>query len=185
MTEPAFLGLVGSSVEGNTACIAPFLVTWVNGQTVGSYTMCYTAACTGGTVGCPITTHTSAFDAGDSFEGGAFGATGTADDVTMPGVGGTGTCNVTATAFTTSYLTDYVFTDDGNHGDYAALLNQFTAVPTNFVLVPSGGSDPNCGVAISYMYPNFYGVATTAMSSSLKQKLENPTVRQSVCPATP
>jgi uncharacterized delta-60 repeat protein len=185
VTEPAFLGLVGSSVEGNTACIAPFLVTWVNGQTVGSYTMCYTAACPGGAVGCPITTHTSAFDAGDSFEGGAFGATGTADDVAMPGVGGTGTCNVTATAFTTSYLTDYVFTDDGNHGDYAALLNQFTAVPTNFVLVPSGGSDPNCGVAISYMYPYFYAFATVGMSAGLQQKLQGPTVGQSVCPATP
>jgi uncharacterized delta-60 repeat protein len=185
MTEPAFLGLVGSNVEGNTACIPPFPVTWFNGTTFGSYTMCYTAACPGGTLGCPIKTHTSAFGAGDSFEGGAFSATGTADNVAMPGVGATGTCNVTASAITTSYLTDYVFTDDGNHGDYAALLNQFTAAPTNVVLGPSGGSDPNCGVAVSYMYPYFYGAAITAMSSGLKQKLENPTVGQSVCPATP
>jgi predicted outer membrane repeat protein len=185
VTKSSFLGLVGSNVEGNTACIPPFPVTWFNGTTLGSYTMCYTAACPGGTLGCPIKTHTSAFGAGDSFEGGAFSATGTADDIALPGAGATGTCNVTASAITTSYLSDYVFTDDGNHGDYAALLNQFTAAPTNVVLAPSGGSDPNCGVAVSYMYPYFYGAAITAMSSGLKQKLENPTVGQSVCPATP
>jgi uncharacterized delta-60 repeat protein len=185
MTQSAFLGLVGSNVEGNTACIPPFNFVWVNGQTVGSYTMCYTAACPGAAVGCPVTTHTSAFGVGDSFEAGAFSATGTADNIAMPGAGGTGTCNMTASAITTSYLTDYVFTDDGNHGDYAALLNQFTAAPTNVVLGISGGSDPNCAVAVAYAYPYFYAYATLGMSSGLKQKLENPTVGQSVCPATP
>jgi len=185
LTQPAFLGLVGSNVEGNTACMPPFNFQWFNGMTFGSYLMCYTAACPGATPGCPIKTHTSAFGAGDSFEGGAFSATGTADDISMPGTGATGSCSITASAITTSYLTDYVFTDDGNHGDYAALLNQFTAAPTNVVLSPAGGSDPNCGVAVSYMYPYFYAAATTAMSSALKQKLENPTVGQSVCPATP
>jgi len=185
LTQPAFLGLVGSNVEGNTACMPPFNFQWFNGMTFRSYLMCYTAACPGATPGCPIKTHTSAFGAGDSFEGGAFSATGTADDISMPGTGATGSCSITASAITTSFLTDYVFTDDGNHGDYAALLNQFTAAPTNVVLSPAGGSDPNCGVAVSYMYPYFYAAATTAMSSALKQKLENPTVGQSVCPATP
>lgn len=103
----------------------------------------------------------------------------------MPGAGATGTCNVTASAVTTSYLTDYVFTDDGNHGDYAAPLNQFTAVPTNVVLSVSAGSDPNCGATIPCLYAYFYGTAIAAMSSSIKQKLDNATVGQSVCPAMP
>ena len=87
-----------------------------------------------------------------------------------------------ASGIATSYAADYVITDDGNHGDYAALLNQFTAAPTA-VAITGSGSDPNCGIAAAYLYPYFYAYATLAMSASLQQKLHNPTVGRSVCPA--
>ena len=48
---------------------------------------------------------------------------------TMAGVSGFGTCSYGASGITTSYARTTRFTDDGNHGDYAALLNQFTAAP--------------------------------------------------------
>lgn len=181
VTEPAFLGLVGSNVEGNTACIPPFVFNFFNGSTFVTYSVCYTAACPGGNVGCPITTHGGAFSDGGDFGAGKFTATGTADNFTLAGVSGFGTCNYSASGITTSYASDYVFTDDGNHGGYAALLNQFTAAPTNMGLGGSG-SDPNCGASVAYLYPYFYAYATLGMSVGLKQKLQNPTVGQSVCP---
>lgn len=182
VTQSSFLGLVGSNVEGNTACIPPFTFNAFNGTTFVTYTVCYTAACPGGNVGCPITTHTGIFSNGGDFGAGQFSATGTADSFTMAGVSGFGTCNYSASGITTSYTSDYVFTDDGNHGDYAALLNQFTAVPTAIGLGGTG-SDPNCGVSVAYFYPYFYAFATLGMSAGLQQKLQGPTVRQSVCPA--
>ena len=182
VTEPAFLGLVGSNVEGNTACIPPFVFTAFNGTTFVQYNVCYAAACPGGNLGCPITTHTGAFSDGGNFGAGQFSATGTADNLTMAGVSAYGTCNFSATGITTSYASDYIFTDDGNHGDYAALLNGFTAVPTNVGLSGSG-SDPNCGLSATYLYPYFSAYATLGMSAGLQQKLQSPTVGKSVCPA--
>jgi uncharacterized delta-60 repeat protein len=182
VTEPAFLGLVGSNVEGNTACIPPFAFNFFNGSTFVTYNVCYSAACPGGNLGCPITTHTGVFSDGGDFGAGQFSATGTADSFTLAGVSGFGTCNYTASGITTSYASDYIFTDDGNHGDYAALLNGFTATPTS-VGLGATGSDPNCGVSVAYFYPYFYAVATAGMSAGLQQKLQNPTVGQSVCPA--
>jgi hypothetical protein len=182
VTEPTFLGLIKTGVEGNTACIPPFVFNFFNGSTVVQYNVCYTAACPGGTVGCPITTHTGTFSVGADFGAGQFSATGTADSFIMAGVSGFGTCNYSASGITTSYASDYVFTDDGNHGDYAALLNQFTAAPTNVALSGSG-SDLNCAGSAAYLYPYFYGYATLGMSVGLRQKLQNPTVGQAVCPA--
>jgi hypothetical protein len=182
LTESSFLGLVGSNVEGSTACIPPFAFNAFNGTTFVTYNVCYTAACPGGIVGCPITTHTGTFSVDGDFGAGQFTATGTADNFTMAGVSGFGTCNYNASGVTTSYTSDYIFTDDGNHGDYAALLNQFTAAPTA-VGLSGAGSDPNCGLSATYLYPYFYAFATVGMSAGLRQKLQNPTVGQSVCPA--
>jgi predicted outer membrane repeat protein len=181
VTESSFLGLVGSNVEGNTACIPPFNFSFFNGSTFENYTVCYTAACPGGNVGCPITTHTGPFSDGGDFGAGAFSATGTADDLTMAGVSAFGTCNYSVSSITTSYVSDYFFSDDGNNGDYAALLNQFTAAPTAFGL-SSTGSDPYCGLSTAYFYPYFYAFATAGMSAGLEQKLQEPTVGQAVCP---
>jgi hypothetical protein len=147
-----------------------------------TYNVCYTAACPGGNLGCPITTHTGVFSVGGDFGAGQFSATGSADNLTLAGVSGYGTCNYSASGITTSYASDYVFTDDGNHGDYAALLNQFTATPTA-VGLSGAGSDPNCGLSATYLYPYFYAFATVGMSAGLQQKLQNPTVGRSVCPA--
>jgi uncharacterized delta-60 repeat protein len=185
VTEPAFLGLVGGNVESNTACIPPFVFNAFNGTSFITYNACYTAACPGGNVGCPITTHTGTFGDGGEFAAGQFSATGTADNMTMAAVSAYGTCSFSASGITTSYASDYVFTDDGNHGDYAALLNRFTAAPTNVALGLSGGLDPNCGVAVAYLYPSFYAYATVGMSAGIQQKLQGPTVGQSVCPARP
>jgi hypothetical protein len=182
LAEPTFLGLVGSNVEGNTACIPPFAFNFFNGTTFVTYNVCYTAACPGGAVGCPITTHSGAFTNGGDFSAGQFDATGTADNFTLAGVSGFGTCNYNASGITTSYASDYIFTDDGNHGDYAALLNQFAAAPTA-VVIGGSGSDPNCASSAAYFYPYFYAYATVGMSAGLQQKLKNPTVGQSVCPA--
>jgi len=182
VSKPTFLGLVGSNVEGNTACIPPFAFSAFNGTTFVQYNVCYTAACPGGTVGCPITTHTGVFSDGDNFGAGQFSATGTADNFTLAGVSGFGTCNYSASGITTSYASDYIFTDDGNHGDYAALLNSFTATPTN-VGLSGAGSDPNCGLSATYLYPYFSAYATLGMSAGLQQKLQSPTVGKSVCPA--
>ena len=181
-TEPAFLALLSTGVEGNTACIPPFTFNAFNGTTFVTYSVCYTAACPGGNVGCPITTHSGVFTDGGDFGAGKFSATGTADNFTMAGVSGFGTCNYSASGITTSYASDYIFTDDGNHGDYAALLNQFTAAPTA-VALSGAGSDPNCGSSAAFLYPYFYAYATVGMSAGLQQKLQNPTVGQSVCPA--
>ena len=181
-TEPAFLGLLSTDVEGNTACIPPFSFSAFNGSTFVTYNVCYTAACPGGNVGCPITTHSGSFTDGGDFSAGQFSATGTADNFTMAGVSGFGTCNYSASGITTSYAADYVFTDDGNHGDYAALLNQISAAPTA-VAISGSGSDPNCASSAAYLYPYFYAYATVGMSAGLQQKLKNPTVGQSVCPA--
>lgn len=182
ITEPTFLGLDSTGVEGNTACIPPFAFSAFNGTAFVTYSVCYTAACPGGNVGCPITTHTGVFSDGGDFGAGQFSATGSADNVALPGYSGFGTCNYSASGITTSYAADYVLTDDGNHGDYAALLNQLAAAPTA-VAITGSGSDPNCGISAAYLYPYFYAYATLAMSSSLQQNLRNPTVGRSVCPA--
>jgi len=182
VTKSSFLGVVGSNVEGNTACIPPFVFNFFNGSTMVTYNVCYTAACPGGNLGCPITTHTGVFSDGGNFSAGQFTATGTADNFTMAGVSGFGTCNYSASGITTSYVSDYVFTNDGNNSDYAALLNKFTAAPTNVGLI-GAGSDPNCGLSAVYLYPYFYGYANLGMSAGLQQKLQAPTVHQSVCPA--
>ena len=182
VTKSSFLGVVGSNVEGNTACIPPFVFNFFIGSTPVTYNVCYTAACPGGNLGCPITTHTGVFSDGGNFSAGQFTATGTADNFTMAGVSGFGTCNYSASGITTSYVSDYVFTNDGNNGDYAALLNKFTAAPTNVGLI-GAGSDPNCGLSAVYLYPYFYGYANLGMSAGLQQKLQAPTVHQSVCPA--
>jgi len=182
VSKPTFLGLVGSNVEGNTACIPPFAFAAFNGTTFVQYSVCYTAACPGGNLGCPITTHTGAFSDGGNFGAGQFTATGTADNFTLAGFSSLGTCNYNASGITTSYAADYVFTDDGNHGDYAALLNQLTALPTA-VTLSGAGSDPNCGLSATYLYSYFQAYATLGMSAGLQQKLQNPTAGQSVCPA--
>jgi len=182
VSKPTFLGLVGSNVEGNTACIPPFAFNFFNGTTFVQYSVCYTAACPGGNLGCPITTHTAAFSDGGNFGAGQFSATGTADNFTLAAVGSFGTCNYSASGITTSYASDYIFTDDGNSGDYAALFNSFTATPTN-VGLGGAGSDPNCGISVNYLYPYLFAYATLGMSAGLQQKLRNPTVGQSVCPA--
>jgi predicted outer membrane repeat protein len=182
VTKASLLSLVGSTVEGNTACIPPFVFSAFNGTAFVTYTVCYTAACPGATLGCPITTHSGAFGDGGDFGAGQFTATGAADDLTLSGISSGGTCNYNASAITTSYAADYVFTDDGNNGDYAALLNRFTASPTNVVLSGSG-SDPSCALSANYLYPYFYAYATAGMSAGLQPKLKVASVAQSVCPA--
>lgn len=184
VTKSTLLTEIATAIEGDTACIPPFGFQSFNGSYFVAYTVCYTAACPGGAVGCPITTHTGAFGVDGDFASGRFTATGSADNLTLPAVSAYGTCNYSATAITTSYATDYIFTDDGNFGDYAALLNGIGATPTSENLSGTG-SDPNCPGSAAFLYPYFVANATLGLSAGLQQKLQAPTVGQSVCPATP
>jgi predicted outer membrane repeat protein len=176
LTKPGFLDLIQSDIEGNVACLPPIFTTATNYA-------CNTAACPGGAMGCPLTTQASAFGVNGSFSDGNFSAAGSVSDVSVPvTLGGSYNCTIKASGIATSYTPSYVFTDDGNFGEYAALLNRFEVTLTVNSL---SSTDVNCGVYAAVVGPMFTNNAQAAVASSLRQKLQDSTIGQSVCPKSP
>lgn len=176
MTKPVFLGQIQSDIEGNVACMSPIFFS----PTIYA---CNTAACPGGVTGCPLTTHADAFAVSGAFSDGNFSATGTVSDVIVPvTLGGSYSCTFTASGIATSYTPSYVFTDDGNFGDYAALLNRFDLTLT---INSFSSADSNCQLYASVAGPIFANDAQATVASSLRQNLQGTTIGQSVCPLSP
>ena len=173
-----FTGLMQSSIDGQTTCVA---------QSTGScgtsctFTACNTAACPGGAVGCPVTLHSGAFS-GDLGTG-IYGATGTADDISAPlsysNFGIPGTCTITASNISLGYTLGYTLQADGNSGLNAASLDQTLLDVTGYSA--SSGS-PTCNTLAATLGAAFVQQVESAGSTFISD-LETPaTVGQSVCP---
>src|SRR5262249_36907956 len=142
-----------------------------------------TAACPGGAMGCPVTTHTDPLVVSGAFNDGNFDAAGTANDVSVPvTVGGAPYCSFTASGIVTGYAPSYGFTDDGNLGDYAALLNRFDLTLT---INSFSSGDPNCAPYAGVAGPVFANDVRATVAASLRQKLQDTTIGQSACPLSP
>ena len=176
LTKPAFLELVHTTVDNSTLCVAPF-------STI-SGSACITPACPGAVVGCPITIHSGPFADGGSFIAGRFSASGSADNVTVPAlVAPSNSCIYTASNIAIGYAPAYAFTDDGNHGSYAALMNQVALTLTNSFGTDSGV--PDCQIAAANIGSVFAAYVQATLSLDLRQKLQTATASQSVCPLSP
>jgi predicted outer membrane repeat protein len=177
LTKPAFLELVHTTVDNSTLCVAPF-------STI-SGSACITPACPGAVVGCPVTIHSGPFADGGSFIAGRFSASGSADDVSVPAfVAPSSSCTYTASNITIGYAPDYAFTDDGNRGAYAALVNRFAATVTNSSFV-TGSGIPDCQIAAASLGQVFAAYVQATLFVDLRQKLQTATASQSVCPLSP
>ncbi|MGA9335481.1 MAG: hypothetical protein WBV39_14475 [Rudaea sp.] len=174
-----FLGLMQSSLEGQTSCIGMNTAT-VAGTT---FTACNTAACPGGQVGCPVTVHVDPFD-GD-FATGTFAASGSANDVDVP-VNVTSPvsfdCTVTLTAITLTFAPDYVMVADGNNGVYAA---QLTQAPVALDGLTISSDDPACEAFATSYSSSITTPAEAAATAAVETRLRATTVGASICPLTP
>jgi len=175
LTKPAFLDLVRAQIDGEASCVPPTIT--------ASYTVCNSAACAGGVFGCPVTTRSGTFT--DVSGGGALAATGSIDNTVIPVhviSPITYDCQYTANNITLNYVPEYVFTDDGNFGDYSALLNRFAITPSGYTI---SSADFNCQNFAGTVTPAIVAAAQTALVASIGQRLRDTTLRQSVCPAPP
>jgi hypothetical protein len=186
LAKADFLTLLQTSIEGQVSCVAQSSGSISTAFGNVNYTACYTAACPGATIGCPVTVHSGTF--GGDFSSGAFSAPGTADDVSVPvSYSGalTGTCTVTVSAITLTYSPYFYIVPDGNNGDYMAYLTASSAVTVNSDSF--SGSDLFCSLAASdtsvtsQINTQAQMVATNAMIADLTATA----VDQSVCPLTP
>lgn len=179
LAEPAFLGLMQSSIDGAVTCIAP-----VSGSIAGlAYTACNTAACAGGAMGCPVTTHAGPLASSGAFASGNFSGTGSVDDFSLPVTfTGLGSCTYDATGIATRYAPEYIFTDDGNFGVYAALLNRSTVSVTDYEI---SSGNITCQAFSGNVGPAMADIAQKALTARFGQNLRDASAGQSVCPLTP
>jgi len=186
LTKPAYLTLLQSSLEGQTGCIPQSSgTTTISGFGDVNYTACYTTACPGGNIGCPVTVHSGPFS-GD-FGSGAFSAPGTADNVSAPVMLSgalSDTCTITASNIALTYSPYFHITPDGNSGDYMAYLTPASAVTItsdNF-----SGSDFDCTLAASSSVTSQINTdAETVATAQMVSTLDTTAVALSVCPLTP
>ena len=177
LAKPAFLDLVHTTIDSATVCVGAF--------STGSASVCLTPACPGAVAGCPVTIHSGPFVDGGNFIAGRFSAPGSADNVSVPAfVAPSSSCTYTASNITISYAPDYAFTDDGNRGAYAALVNRFDATVTNSSFT-TDSSVPDCQIAAANIGSVFAAYVQATLSANLRQKLQTATASQSVCPLSP
>jgi len=178
VTAAEFTGLMQSSIDGQTTCVA---------QSSGScgtnctYTACYTAACPGAATGCPVTLHSDAFS-GDLGTG-IYGATGAADNISVPlsynNFGVPGSCTITASGIVLGYTLGYTLEPDGNNGLNAAALGQ-TLMDVNGYSV--GSNNPGCDALADSLGPGL-AQQVEVIGATFVSGLETPaTVGQTVCP---
>jgi hypothetical protein len=178
ITVGEFTGLMQSSIEGQTTCVA---------QSSGScgpsctFTACNTAACPGGATGCPVTLHSGAF--GGDLGTGIYAASGTADNISVPlsyvNFGVPGSCTITATGITLGYTLGYTLQPDGNSGLYAASLDQSLLDVTGYA---AGSATPACNALAASLGASFVQ-QVEAIGATFVSGLETPaTVEQAVCP---
>jgi len=177
ISKAQFTGLMQSSIDGMTTCIA---------QSTGScgpgcsYTACNTQACAGSAVGCPVTLHAGAF--GGTFASGtsSFSATGSADDVSVPVSSTLATCTITISSISLSYALDYTMQPDNNDGLYAASLDQSLVTINGY---SAGSANPTCNLFAPSLAPSIVTPAETG-AGAFVESLEAPaTVQETVCPA--
>lgn len=174
-TSPAgFLDPIRQQIDGAITCAAPIAN--------GSFIACYTNAC-GGVAGCPLTTHVGTFSG--SFGDGTFAATGSIDNITMP-VYITPlnlTCEYQVTNISARFAPEFLFTDDGNFGDYAALLNRFTMTPSGYSVISVG--DPMCQNFAGSIGSAVVSLAALEAQATLAMNIREVTQGRSVCPPGP
>ena len=174
ITESVFLTAMRDAIDGVTSCV-PL-------QDLGSgVTACYTTACPGSAVGCPVISRanpfTGTFAAGTS----EFSATGSADDFQIP-VSPYG-CSITVSNVGLTYTLDYTLQADGNNGLDAQSLDTSTVkVGAGYVL---GGTTVTCATLASLGGASLITQIEAGASAGVLA-LETPvTVGESVCPLTP
>lgn len=181
LTKPQFLDLMQTSLDGASSCIGPQSSTQ-NGITV---TACNTNACAGGATGCPANVHVPNGAFTGDFGTGTFAGAGSMDDIVVP-VTFTGTindtCTITLSAIALAFAPDYMFSADGNSGNYAAALTQ---APVSFTSYTATGSDVFCQGAVSQYGPQLKSAAEAQGTVLTEARLRSSTVAQSICPLTP
>ena len=177
ITQPQFLSVEQSAIDGVTSCIP---------QSTGTgYSACSLPKCANNAVGCPVTTHAGAF--AGAFSAGSTNhhtSTGSTDTITLDvAYSLNSSCTVTISNVALGYALDYTFQVDGNNGLYAASLDQSTlTVQNGYMLV---GSDLFCQTLVTVFASTLISQVETAGAAGIAA-LELPTtVGESVCPLTP
>jgi hypothetical protein len=184
LTQAQFLSVLQGAIEGRTACIAQNSGSFSSPGGTIDYTACYTAACPGSAIGCPVTVHSGAF--GGDFTSGAFSASGSADDVAIPvsySGAASGTCTITVSSISLTYSPYFFISPDGNNGDYMAYL---TASSTTTINSDSFSSpDLFCNLAISSVQSQVNTQAQTVATNEMVTDLSAAAAGASVCPLGP
>ena len=179
LTEPHFLDLLRTSLDGATTCVEP-----MSGSVGGtSYVACNTAACPGAQTGCPVTVHAGTFN-GD-FDAGSFASLGSADNIAVPIVASGDlafSCTVTISGISPVYQANYDLIADGNDGKYSAQLLQAPVTIFGYNIE----NNPDCPFASvfiggSSVLTDVQDAATTVVEARLRAS----TLGQAICPLTP
>ncbi len=176
ITEPQFLELEQSAIDGVTSCVSPSSGT--------GYSACSQQNCPGNAVGCPVTIHAALFSgAFAAGSGNHHTSSGSTDTITIDVSYFPGSCTITISNVVLDYALDYTLQADGNSGLYSASLDQSTlAVQNNYVLV---GSDLVCEALASSLATTLISQIETEGAAGIAA-LERPaTVGETVCPAPP
>jgi hypothetical protein len=179
--EAQFTGLQQSAIDGTTNCIPA-----TSNASCGpgcTYSACYTTACPGGVVGCPVTLHSTAFAGGFTPGASHFTASGTADQISVPITYSSvvsGSCTVTISNINLSYALDYTMQNDGNNGLYAASLDQTTVTIDSGYTIDS--TDLICKSFAPTLAPQLVGPAQTAAATLVTAQETLATVEETVCP---
>ena len=169
-----FLGAMRTALDGVASCVPQVVIS-------DTFTACYTAACPGAVVGCPVTTHADPFAGTFAAGTSEFSATGSADSIVVP-IMELG-CSITISNVSLTYTLDYTMQADGNEGLYTASLDQsILAVGPGY---NATGSLTACQLVASTLGPLIVEQVETDGAAGVLA-LETPaTVGESVCPLTP
>jgi hypothetical protein len=175
LTKPQFLSLLQSTLDAHSGCVAP--QTGTSGNI--SYTICNTAACAGGAMGCAVMTHAGVFS-GD-FGSGVFSGPGSADNIVAPVTTNFGSCALTISNIQLNYAPSYTVQADGNSGDDMAALLQLPLTVTNHTF----NGDASCTSLANLYGAQLITQIETSGSTMVANLLQAATVGESVCPLTP
>jgi hypothetical protein len=176
ITEPEFLELEQSAIDGLTSCVSP-------SSGIG-YSMCSQQNCPKNAVGCPVTTHAALFNgAFAAGSGNHHTSSGSTDTITIDVSYFPGSCTITISNVALDYALDYTLQADGNSGLYSVSLDQSTlAVQNGYVLV---GSDLVCQGLASSLTATLISQIETEGAAGIAALERLVTVGETVCPVPP
>jgi len=182
LTRDQFLSALQMAIDSTASCIPP--ITGNDSSTGLTYTACGKPQCNGGSIGCPVVLHASAF--GGDFGTGQFNASGSIDDIVAPVQYSVSPlppaeCNITISNIVLAYAPAYTVAPDGNSGAYMAGLQQPGIGITSYAAT---GDAMACNLLAS-SYVSLFQSMAEVQANNLVTGLLAPTVGESVCPLSP